>query len=143
MQISMRVVKPILISIISLFFLVTFVCGLELTSTPTISGNITLLTQSSSTTFSTSGQTQINSSEKSMKTPRSPAVTSVPSPKSTDNLKKNGRQRLAPINPDFIAYQQNVTTKTAGLNRILLQASGNQQNGLGFIPPIMIGRAHV
>ena len=134
MQLWLRVARPILFSIICLIFLSTTVCGSGLTSAPPILQNISSIPIPDSATFSPQVQTLNLSSERPVYSASSPDLTSSPIIKSNNTLKIKNRQRLATLNPDFIAYQQNVTTNTIGFDRTSLQVSENRQHGLGFIP---------
>ncbi len=68
-------------------------------------------------------------------TPAPTVITSSLITKLSSSPVTNKNQRLAPLNPDYIAYKNTVTEKNdAGLQKLML-ASENRQRGLGFIPP--------
>jgi C1A family cysteine protease len=47
----------------------------------------------------------------------------------------DNQPRLAPLNPDYIAYTENITVTTVNINQKLMKVSENEQHVFGFIPP--------
>ncbi|MDD1701299.1 MAG: lectin like domain-containing protein [Methanoregula sp.] len=64
-----------------------------------------------------------------------PNITLSPITKSSVSPVTNYNHRLAPLNPDFIAYKNNIPGKNDAVLQKSLLVFENGQHGLGFIPP--------
>ena len=122
MQPPRGIPKRILLSLIFLYFIVTFVCASDSVAVPV--------------TSPVSDPHPINSSEISwMNT--SPDITTFSASKSPVIHRANNNQHHAPFNPDFIAYQQNIAKNGNMVLQSPQPGSENNHHIPGFIPPLV------
>jgi len=141
MQLSKGIVKSILLSIICFCLFIVPVCASGINEIPVIPPIINSSPVINITTIPVTLSTQIPARETFPAATPAADKSSSPTVKSSVSPVTYNNQRLAPINPDFIAYKktlaaQNVAAKT---NTQILgspQISENVQRGLGFIPPL-------
>ena len=95
MQLSKGIAKRILVVIICIYFIIAIVYASDKSATP-------------ATTNPASVPILINHSEISQFETPVPDITAWSTTKSSVFPVANNNQRLAPLNPDFIAYQKNI-----------------------------------
>ena len=134
MHLSKGIVRLILLSIFCLFLLFSAVCASDMNTTLAIPSTIPS-SKMTEAPISMTVPTRINSPEISLNTTSFPNASSSSATTTKVHLVNNNKPRRAPLNPDYIAYKQNITSTTDSIDQRLLQVPGIKQYGLGFIPP--------